>query len=342
MRGKLFARFHRALQLIGRPQGASMRDLTDEFGVDRTSIYRLLRTIEDLGFPLYDDKAPLEKSKRWKFTDSGVGKARGMGELRLSRSELIALFFIRGYSRLYRGTALEDDINAAFDKICISLSPQLAAQLKRVQSLFIPSVKFAKDYSGKEEIIDALVEAILQQRTCVIRYHSFSDDHVKQFSVDPLHFFEHSGGLYLFANATDFGDIRILAVERIDDVEIGDTHFVHPETFDPGKWMEESFTIFGDDPFETRIRFSADQAKYIKERTWAKEQKIVDHEDGSIVLEMATSGRWDVMRWVLGFGSQAEVLEPQDLREEILAELEHSRKRYSRQERQPKARAKRL
>ncbi len=330
MRGKLLVRFHRALQLIGRAQGASIRDLTSELGIDRTSVYRLFRTIEDMGFPLYEDKTPLERVKRWKFLDSGSGRRRaGVDELRVSRSELIALTFIRGYARLYRGTALEDDVSAAFDKICSSLSPQLATQLKRVQSLFIPSVKFAKDYSGKDDVIDSLTEAILQQRTCLIQYHSFSNGRRKKFSIDPLHFFEHSGGLYLFANATDFGDIRTLAVERIEEIEITETAFTYPEEFDPEKWLEEAFTIFGDDQFEARIWFSADQAKYIKERTWAKQQRILDHMDGSVILEMTTSGRWDVMRWVLGFGSQAEILGPEDLREETSLVLQAASSRYA-------------
>ena len=213
---------------------------------------------------MYEDKAPLERAKRWKFLNSGSGKLRGLSELRLSRSELIALAFIWGYARLYRGTAVEEDIDAAFEKICSSLSPQLAAQLEKVRSLFIPTVKFAKDYAGKDEIIDSIVEAILQQKTCTIGYHSFTDDRHKQFSIDPLHIFEHSGGLYLFANTTDFGEIRILALERIEKVEITDSHFTYPEGFDPGKWLEEAFTIYGDDQFETSIWFSADQAKYIK------------------------------------------------------------------------------
>ncbi len=328
MRGKLFVRFHKALQMIGRPQGASIQELTNELGIDRTSVYRLLRTIEDLGFPLFDEKAPLERTKRWRFLDAGRGKQQGLSELRLSRSELIALTFIWGYARLYRGTALEEDIDAAFEKILGSLSPQLAAQTAKVRSLFIPTAKFAKDYAGKDEIIDSLVEAILQQKTCMIGYHSFSDDRHKQLTIDPLHLFEHGGGLYLFATTSDSGEIRMLAVERIDRIEMADCQFAYPKGFDPAKWLEEAFTIYGDDQFETKIWFSSDQARYIKERTWAKQQKIIDQKDGSIILEMATSGRWDVMRWVMGFGGQAEILMPADLREEIQQEIESAQKRY--------------
>lgn len=329
MRGKLLLKLHKALKLIERPQGTSVQELRLELGIDRSSVYRLLHTIEEMGYPLYDERLALEKSKRWKLLESSPGKRRGsFAELRLSRSELIALNFIRGYARLYIGTDLEEDINSAFDKVMSSLSPQLAAQLKKFQSLFLPNVKFAKDYSGKDDIIDSLTEAILEQKTCRIRYHSFSDDRRKKFLIDPLHFFEHRGGLYLFANATDFGNIRTLAVERIEEVEITQTGYNYPEGFDPEKWLGEAFTLYGDEPFDARIWFSSDQARYIKERTWAKQPKIIDNEDGSIILEMSTSGKWDVMRWVLGFGSQAEVLEPADLREETLAELDGAWERY--------------
>ena len=47
MRGKLFVKFLRAIKLIERPQGASISELMDELGIDRTSVYRLFRTIED-------------------------------------------------------------------------------------------------------------------------------------------------------------------------------------------------------------------------------------------------------------------------------------------------------
>ena len=71
------------------------------------------------------------------------------------------------------------------------------------------------------------------------------------------------------------------------------------------------------DPINIKIRFSLGQAKYIRKRRWTKKQKISDSTDGSIILEMDTSGWWEVMRWVLSFGADAEVLEPQELREEI-------------------------
>lgn len=58
----------------------------------------------------------------------------------------------------------------------------------------------------------------------------------------------------------------------------------------------------------------------MKERRFVRNQKIIEQEDGSIVLELKTSGWWDVRRWVLSFGAEAVVLEPEELRDWIVEE----------------------
>lgn len=132
----------------------------------------------------------------------------------------------------------------------------------------------------------------------------------------------------MYVNATRFGDIRILAVERIQAIEGTDSSFEYPDDFNPEERLSESFGIVDDDPIKTKIRFSASQARYIKERRWAKEQKITDQEDGSILLEMTTSGWWDVKKWVLSHGAEAEVLTPEELRKKIMEELQMARAKY--------------
>ncbi|MBI3755524.1 MAG: WYL domain-containing protein, partial [Deltaproteobacteria bacterium] len=72
-----------------------------------------------------------------------------------------------------------------------------------------------------------------------------------------------------------------------------------------------------------------EQARYIKERQWAKEQKIKEQKDGSIILEIKTSGFWDVKKWVLSFGAEARVLKPEKLRKAVIEEMKAGLAGYS-------------
>ncbi len=128
--------------------------------------------------------------------------------------------------------------------------------------------------------------------------------------------------------ATRFGDTRILAVERIESLEELDDVFAYPGDFDPTAKLSMAFDMVYDDPIELEVVFSPDQAKYIKERRFSPSQEIIDNPDGSVTLKMSTSGWFDVKKWLLGFGAQAFVVRPEELREEMVEELRAALERY--------------
>ena len=202
-------------------------------------------------------------------------------------------------------------------------------QLDKLGALFLSVRKLAKDYGDKEDIIDQLTEAMLQCKTCVVRYRSFADDEVKAYRIEPLHFFENQGGLYLFINVPRYNDIRILAVERIQELSITDDAFVYPKDFNPEERLESAFDVTMDDEKTFKIWFDQSQARYIKERKWSPKQEIKDQDDGSIILIMTTSGLGDVMRWVMQYGSDAEVLEPEELRQSMIKDISLMQQRYA-------------
>jgi len=330
MRGRQLIKFLRAIDLMARHTGATMEDLSGELGINRRSVYRLINVMEELGIPLYDDTAPLERKKFWKIEVEYLKKLPNMKvpDLSLTLAELIALYLLKGQKSIYSGTEVERKIESAFTKIGVFMPAGLVQNLERIKTLFIPLRKCAKDYSEKEEVIEELTGAMLETKTCLIEYNSFLQDRVTSFRVDPLYLFENRGGLYLFVRATSFGDIRILAVERLLSVKVEDSTFEFPEDFDPEKRLEAAFEIIYDDPIDVKIRFSSGQAKYIKERKWAEGQKITEEDDGSVILEMSTSGRDDIKRWVISWGADACVLEPEDMRQEIMEELRKASSNY--------------
>ena len=319
MRGANLVKLLKTIDLISSRRGATADQIADELEVSRRSAYRNLGVIEELGFLIEDIKDPIENETRKRLDREFYQKIGpvNLPNIQFTVSELIALYLLKGEAKTYQGSGLAGNIDSAFAKISMFAPGGLAEKLDKLRSIFLLDAKMAKSYAGKEEIIDQLTDAMLENQTCYVTYHSFHDDEDKNFRMDPLHFFEHQGGLYIFVNATSFGDIRVLAVERIRKVEATGESFVYPEDFDPDEKLKNAFGVVYDDPLDVKIWFSADQARYVRERLWSVDQEIVEQEDGSIILTMNTSGRYEIKRWVLGYGPDAEVLEPAELRAEL-------------------------
>jgi len=65
-----------------------------------------------------------------------------------------------------------------------------------------------------------------------------------------------------------------------------------------------------------RIRFTGVAARLVGERVWHASQKMV--RDGrAMLLEMKVGLSPDLRQWILGWGAEAEVLDPPDLREDL-------------------------
>ncbi len=330
MRGANLVKLIKTIDLISSHRGATVERIAEELEVSRRTAYRQLGVIEELGFLIEDIKDPIENETRKRLDrefHQNIGPVN-LPDIKFTASELIALYLLKGEAKTYKGSGLAGNIESAFTKLSMVAPTGLTNKLDKLRSIFLLDAKMAKNYAGKEEIIDQLTDTMLENRTCYVSYHAFHDDTEKNFRIDPLHFFEHQGGLYIFINATSFGDIRVLAVERINSVEPSGEFFEYPEDFDPDEKLQNAFGVIYDDPVEVEIWFSASQARYIRERTWAVNQEIMDQEDGSIILKMATSGWHEIKRWVLGYGAEAEVLGPVELRKEIKSEANRIVKCY--------------
>lgn len=330
MRGANLVKLLKTIDLISGRRGVTVEQIAEELEVSKRSAYRLLGVVEELGFLIEDIKDPVENKTR-KRLDNEFHQKIGpisLPDIKFSPSELVALYLIKGEANSYRGSGLADNIKSAFAKISMFAPKGLATKLVKLQSLFLLDAKMAKSLSGKEDIIDQLIDAMLSNQTCYVLYHSFHDDKEKSFKIDPLHFFEHQLGLYLFVNTTSFGDIRILAAERINRVKPAGETFTYPENFVPEEKLKHTFGLIYDHPMDVEIWFSASQARYIKERIWAVNQQILDQDDGSIILKMQTSGKQELKRWILGYGCEAKVLHPEELCLEIKNEIHQLNKLY--------------
>lgn len=314
----------KAVRLLSRHTGATNKELVEELDVCSRTVYRIKKTLVDLiGGELEEVQGLLQLEKRFKFPFGFTLNLPLTTLSGLTVPELMALYALRMNAGLFKGSIISEDIDSAFTKISTALSPETKKVLDRYSNLFISVPKTPKDYSAHAGTIEELSMAILGRKSCRICYSTFSEEEIteKTYDINPLHFFERDGGLYVFVVVTYFQNIRLLAVERIKSIDMTDKSFDLPQNFDPEALLNKAFGLYWDDPLTISIKFPESQARYIRERKWAEQQQIDEQADGSIILTMETSGRYDVKRWVMSFGSDAELLEPKDLRNEIQQEV---------------------
>jgi len=86
--------------------------------------------------------------------------------------------------------------------------------------------------------------------------------------------------------------------------------------------------VYQGPPIHIKAWFHPDVAGYIKEKIWHGSQKIHQQDDGAIIFEAEVAGTDEIRFWIMTWGSKAEVLEPESLREAIRVEAEKMLKVY--------------
>jgi len=311
MRWKNLTKLIKTITLLSSATGTTINELAEELQLDRRSVHRVFNDLEEMGFPLYDDQRFGEKQKTWHLDSRYVKKLPNIAlpDIKLHLGELLALCLASSQFRGFKGTEFEIALKSAFNKLELILPDGLLPRLSRLQVLFHSTEKHAKDYSGKEKLIEKLADAMLNQKTCNISYHSFRDDKTKKFDIDPLRFFEHKGGLYTFVRSWH-GDIIFLAVERIKTLKVTAKSFEYPQDFDPDERLNTGFGLMSGEKVAVRIWFAEAIKNYVQERVWSTDQKIIRNDDGSLVLELEVPITWELTSWLLSFGFNAKVLAP--------------------------------
>jgi predicted DNA-binding transcriptional regulator YafY len=84
----------------------------------------------------------------------------------------------------------------------------------------------------------------------------------------------------------------------------------------------ESLRSHDGQPQTIRLEFTRDVARYVQESRWHRSQKLTVQKDGSLQAEFLLTDTQEIKRWIMSFGPNARVLEPQDLVKELQRDLQ--------------------
>ena len=79
--------------------------------------------------------------------------------------------------------------------------------------------------------------------------------------------------------------------------------------------------VGGEKPIKARLLFEPKLSVYITEREWHPSQIFAERRDGRVEMRLETTGRKELIRWVLSWMPDVRVLAPKSLRERVEEKL---------------------
>jgi predicted DNA-binding transcriptional regulator YafY len=287
------------------------------------------RTIRnDLAFLRDRFNAPLAfcSVKGHHYTDSEWR----LPSINLSMRELSAIMLGAKMLESYTGSAYVDDLNSAILRLSERIPDKIRINREEVGEQRIIFTGGAETHLDTE-ICHSLVKAVNQTVRVKIEYYTASRDQVSQRIIDPYVLrIDRGTNYYMIGFCHNRQDMRYFRVDRIKKLKLLNSSFIRDKTFNVQEYLGKTFQIevgTGEAKL-VKIWFSRSTSPYIIERRWHKTQKVEEHTDGSITLEMEVAGLNDLKRWVLGYGGGAVVKEPPELVDLVKSEVEQLMKNY--------------
>jgi len=137
-----------------------------------------------------------------------------------------------------------------------------------------------------------------------------------------------NGCCYLIGHCHLRDAVRTFVMDRIKGLSVLEETFNFPKDFSLDDYLQTAFRVMRGNPEVVKIWFRSSAAQVVKERIWHPTQEIREQEDGSLLVTLEVPISYEVISWVLGFGSAAKVIQPTPLKERIRQELKASLEQY--------------
>jgi predicted DNA-binding transcriptional regulator YafY len=287
------------------------RKLADELEVSSKTVQR------DIDFMRYRLGLPIEYDQLH-FGFYYTEPVASFPNVEISEGELVALYVGQKALAQYKGTSFEAPLSTAFRKITDGLRDTISMTWSDLDSAV--SFRSIGKATADVHLFEQLSHAVFKQVEIRFDYKKPDAARYEQRYVQPYHLGCVENLWYLFAFDLDREQLRTFALPRIRDVRVSKTRFRRPVDFSIGRFLGESFGVFAKPAktkYNVRVQFDPFAAARIEERQWHPSQKIKQLRNGGIELSLTLGNLEEIERWILSWGSHAQVLTPPELKERI-------------------------
>ena len=173
--------------------------------------------------------------------------------------------------------------------------------------------------------IEIIQDAIGERRLIKFRYYAPSGE--SERTVEPYYLVFRWSSWYLWAWCLKRKDFRLFKLNRMDGVQITEKNFKCRDATMPDLSNEKIFP----GGIKVKALFEADQKWRLVEEFGTS--CFTENDDGRLLFTADYTDMENLITWILTFGDKAEVIEPEEVRERFITEIEAMIKNYRRNKR---------
>jgi predicted DNA-binding transcriptional regulator YafY len=292
-------------------------DLQNEFEVDRATVLRDLRFIQDR----------LEMDVEWDASARSYvvnSNSQFLPPMELEDRDYLVLAFFQQCLAPFSGSELGRHMLSSFERMFGILTGTKSWNNWTINVLFRFAEKPPTGSSGATEVrelklFNLLHRAIRDRRVVEFQYKSPANSSPKSKSIEPHLMAMNHGRWYFYGTDTRTRKLTPFAFARASVMKITPQKFMEEPVQHPRELLQHSFgSVLGTGPaFDVVLEFESKAAQRVKETVWHPQQKVRELPGGRLRLVLPLNSTLEVAPWILSWGPYVKVVEPVELRESI-------------------------
>lgn len=299
-----------------------LNDILAELEYSKATFHRVCRDMRDyLGAPIKNRKG------EGYFYDLATDEQYELPGLWFSSKELISLSLL--------------------EQLCESFQPELVKQLltpvhERIADLLHQQNITESDWQSRIKILSQwqrpcqpkrfseTAYALLHRQQLEIDYWQRDTNTTQRRIISPQRLVYYRDNWYLDAWCHLREGLRTFSVDAIRHTKQSHEHAVEVDENILNAHVSQGYGIFsGDVVGYAKLKFSPSTSARVSQENWHPQQTASWTEHNQYVLTLPYSDTRELIRDILSYGKEVEVIEPESLRLEIRKALENTLKKYS-------------
>lgn len=295
----------RMLAILRSRKKVTRRELAEELEVDIRQITRYKEDLEYAGVTITEIKG--------RYGGYILENKDYLLNLELSDNENLAFSKTKDFLK-DQGLHFYNDLSSAVDKIK-AVNPKDNNYSE--ENIYNKGIKIKANQQEESEKWLTINDGIINNRKIKIQYMN-SRGNITERVIHPYGLYTYYGANYFIGKCEKRDELRQFKLVRIKDIKLLKDKF-EKEKFDLANYLKNTLGIFKDKTYKIKLKITYPYAMGFKEYSWTEDEYIEDYiEDGYIIYNAKVEGKTEIISWIMGMGTSCTVLEPLELKEDII------------------------